>query len=1089
MSSTGFMRGAHAWRDNVSRDRTPWTSRVGLLVISSLSLGGCFSSDPKTGGPTDSESTWQTSEFFLQPCSDDRECGGLSCYFGACTVACGADQECSDLSAYGICRGVSSETIAREICVAACDVDETCVGIEATSMCLVSGYCSGFSGRVLALGEDEPSVAEQCEPNAALVGGVFADADETTPRIDDFIDRVGEISPPSSSQYTQAEYRVLLTEPVSIAPGSYSYIFDHVLPDFERDGWPEAAHILLRYVQASGRHGLLVGFDGVGGGGMNNHYYQLAGLQRIAEALKGYSDDESWEPPVGTRRITAPLTHGVIMAPSSGWDAMIRNAVKLTLPDGTDSGAHDSGLQLHDGTAANQTSSWGSGGMHFGHSIEATARSYLLPAYGQLGLGSGRLGAPALQTQSILHFSPKVAENGLAHDDTLMLGLFGRGRNLLSYPGSQAQSHGPQNKNMVMIDGARQNKYVSDLGGRLELFAHMPGVQIARVDASHIVHGGNANGTGSTPIERYRRTLIQNTIDVERPYLVDLFEVEGGTRHDYLMRGSGVLAQQLPETNLEVGAGVHPIEESREAVFAETMMAAYGVEQSFWVELQFDDGSQLGARSHFPAQGEAGELYTSRLIEQSTASSGLDVSQYTLHREGASPLRSRFVAVHEVLDGSGASFIESVERVSLGESAIALRVNVRGGRSDTYLVSFDGRQAMAFEGVSADAVIAASSTLQGKSDLWLVGGGEVRDGSRALVSARDEIAGGIVRVNRRQDGASSDSFDTDLELPEGYALSGRVLLLEAFDGDDLVFVQGYTVDRVERACGHTRVHVRFDPGVSLSPDDVRELHHPRRQAQRARLRWVPDDTTVPRIVRLTPGRDWTERIHARQGYAIEPGGHASVVTVPEDATVLYRAGARGEMVTRGGAGVPITEDQVITWGLENASGFVAPEELSQRYFAPISASIVDAPLQPGLKAERWSGYTYNFDLDDPSSSYDFARFEPEIIDGLSAQDVNYAQVGAGSGVRVTGYISISEAGMYTFSMRADQAARFQIGGRTLLKELGMRRIPVWSADVYLEQGLHPVEVFQYSRTASHFELWWSGPGIDEGELPASVLFH
>ena len=926
-------------------------------------------------------------------------------------------------------------------------------------------------------------------------GGVYTDSDSSTPTIDNSFTLSSPDDHDPSKVYTQAEYRQLLSQPTYIQGNLHNLAFKHYFKDFEDENkrWPESAHLLLRYIQANGRNSLLVGYDGVSGEGMNYHFLWLAGLERLTAALDGYKDPDNWIPPAGVKKITEPLTHDRIMPPSARLDSMITSALMLTLPDGTDSGSHDTGLQYHDGSQADQASAWGAGGYHYGYGIEKTAKSYLLGAYGQLGLGDGKLNNPDLQVQSILHFSPKVAVNGHAHNDTLMMGLFGHGRNLLSFSAHQNQSHGPENKNMVIIDNGWQNKYISDIAGRLEIFAPLPGLQISRVDASHIIHGGNANGTGSTSVQRYRRTFLQNTIDIHKPYLVDIFEVAGGSSHDFLIRGSGVLEQEYPKTNLTLSNGTMPIPDSKAAEFTNTKKSAYAANKSFWIDINFSDKPKYGSRSHFPAQGEAGELYLNSMTEQWTNDPnyghGVPVPQYTLHRSGTAPLKTTFVAVHEVLDGSGSSFIQSVTKEAIDSDSIAIKVTLKNGRIDTYLVSFNDQKMMNYNGVSADAIIAASSSVNGKSDMWMVGGNSINNGMRTLNALNAEVTSTVTNINRKENGASSNSFDTDMTLPLGYQLANQVLLLENFENGSLKYVNSYIIDHVEKVNNKTRIHVRFDPGVDIGSSLVKEVHHPRREATSARLRFMPSDTTVPRITNISPGKDSAQRINPQVGRPLGTNEDITLTTIPDNATVAYKLnGSSYEIITTNSI-IPIAGDSDIIMSAINHDGFVQPHEIKERYYKPQPA-ITGTPGMSGLIAARYSGYTYNFDLNDPLNSYDFNRFSPsKVVTGLSFSQVPYEKVGAGSGVIVSGYINVPKTGLYRFFTRMDRAVQLKINDKVIVYDPGMRRAAQWGGEMYMEKGLHKIEVHNYSRVKEHFSVMWEGPGIAYGEIPENVFFQ
>ncbi len=932
-------------------------------------------------------------------------------------------------------------------------------------------------------------ITEICTPDTSLTGGFFTDSVKDTASIDVLAKYDESVTPDDtkpSKNYTQKEYRDLLGELTPIHGNLHNLAFKHYVVDFKKYKWPEAAHLILRYIQANGRNSIFVGYDGVSGEGMHYHFVWLAGLEALVAVLDGYKDPDGWNPPAGVKKITEALTHDTIMPPSDRWDSMITSPVMLTLPDGTDSGSHDSALLYFDPTDPTLTSSWPAGDLHYGYGIEKIANSYLLGAYGQLGLGDGKLDDQKLQVQSLLHFSPRDRWNGHAHNDTLMMGLFGQGRNLLSFPGHQQQTQNPENKNMVIIDSTKQNKYKSDLAGRVELFTPLPGIQISRVDASHISHKNS--------IQRYRRTLIQNTIDIEKAYLLDIFEAIGGETHDYMMRGSGVLEQGLPTTNLTTKNGSSPILDSKAAKFKNTKKASYDVAQSFWIDFNFKDKPELGTRSHFPAQGESGEIYLNGMEEQWTyavnsnrdtskyyKSLGSLIPQYTIHRSGAAPLESTFVTVHEVLDGSGNSFIKSVSKEPLDDSSIAVKVELINGRVDTYLVSFNGKKNMSYDELNADAIIAASSSFNGKSDLWMVGGNSVNNPLRILTSLTSEVTGTVSAVNRKENGASSNSFDTDMILPLDYELANQTILLENFVNGELIYTNSYTIKNIEEKCGKTRIHLNFDPGVEIGDDKVRELHHPRREASNAKLKFVFSATTVPYIANVSPGKDPMQRINPQVAHAIDTDENVQVSTVPINETVTYTLDSQYTQTSTNGA-IYVDNSENVTMHVKNSDGFVNSRVINEKYYKPQDAINADEGAI-GLLAKKYKGELYNLgNLD----TYKISE-TTQVVKGLSFTQVPLT--GNNGGTIVEGYIKIPTTGLYRFFTRMDVGVQLKIDDKVLVKDPGMRRVAQWVGEIYLEKGLHKIHVDNYIKEEEHFSVMWEGPEIPYGEIPENVLFQ
>ncbi len=914
-----------------------------------------------------------------------------------------------------------------------------------------------------------------------------------------------------SENYSRSEYRQMLFN-APIIDGNKHQVGGKYKADFEGEQWPETAHVLLRHIAANAQSSFF-GYDGVSGEGMNYHFFWLAGMAKLTESLEGYQDPVAWIPPTGITKITKPLTHSEIMPPSERWNNFVSASLMLTLPDGSDCGIHDSGLGIFDANnPAASAAGWGAGGYHRGYGLEYKSISYLLPSFGQIGLGDGTPGDPQKQVQSLLHFSPKYSEqsanekhpnNGHAHADSLMMGLFGKGRNLLSFPGHQHQSHGPHNKNIVSIGTGWQNHWVSDLAGRLEAYAGLPGLQIGRVDSSHIMHGGSAKGNHGTNMNRYRRTLLQNTVDIDKSYLLDIFEVDGGSEHNYVIRGSGVLEQQYPSSSLSRASAALPYSGDRWDLFKDTKKAEYAANQSFWVDFKFSDNQKLGSRTHFPAQGGSGTLYTSFLQDEWTTT---DYHPHLmLYRNGTAPVKSTFIAAHEVLDGSGNSFISSITQQSLnGGSAVGVVVTLKNGRVDTYLISFDGEQSMEHNSVYASAVIAASSSLGGKSDLWMVDGTSISDSSNTLLNsfvAQSEV---VSRIYRKEDGDAYNAFETPMNLPDGYTLSGQTLLLEHFENNTLKFTNGHTIERIESIANGSRIHLRYDPGVLVSGKESKELYYPWRTAESVKLRFVPAETTVPRITHIEPGREQWQRMTARVGRAVQANAPIAVTTVPANTPFNYIKTAVSGNMSSGNAqsSLAIDEDMSVSFSVDNPLGLAKQVELTE-LFRVITPAIAGAPGTQGLNLHKYSGGNVNFDLNnnrwDSSGTlnyYDLGRWGSTTINGLTYKDVpgegsdsNPGIIGyRDRGALIDGYIDVPKTGLYRFYTRMDGHAQIKIDDKTIVQQAGMRRAPQWVGEVYLEKGLHSIFVHYFVSVHSGFSVMWDGPEIPYSEIPTAILY-
>ena len=89
-------------------------------------------------------------------------------------------------------------------------------------------------------------------------------------------------------------------------------------------------------------------------------------------------------------------------------------------------------------------------------------------------------------------------------------------RNKLRFWSASTMSH-----NTVVVD--RSDQKGGKPVGNLLFFEALPGLSMVQVDSTAFYkHAG---------VTRYRRTVIHNTVETDRPYFVDVFEVAGGKVH------------------------------------------------------------------------------------------------------------------------------------------------------------------------------------------------------------------------------------------------------------------------------------------------------------------------------------------------------------------------------------------------------------------------------------------------------------------------------------------------------------------------------------------------------------------------------
>ena len=151
---------------------------------------------------------------------------------------------------------------------------------------------------------------------------------------------------------------------------------------------------------------------------------------------------------------------------------------------------------------------------------------------GGYGLALLRTGRGREQCAASVYYGRAATEHG--HFDRLVLELFACGRKPLPEHGygehaAEGQPPAIWTKNTlphatVVVDGRRQD---TQAPGRLEAFASGPGWNLVEVDAPDAYHH----------VAEYRRTVALIDIAPDARYVLDLFRVRGGDRHDYSLHG------------------------------------------------------------------------------------------------------------------------------------------------------------------------------------------------------------------------------------------------------------------------------------------------------------------------------------------------------------------------------------------------------------------------------------------------------------------------------------------------------------------------------------------------------------------------
>lgn len=568
-------------------------------------------------------------------------------------------------------------------------------------------------------------------------------------------------------------------------------------------------------------------YDGFWSEGAPSYGRQTVGnLNVVLRSLQGYSDPAGYVDPVdGTRfdDLHLEADFPLLRQAQAALDRMV-------LPDGRLVPVHDTWSVAERRRPPTQWS------------------SYLIPALGHscLGIGDG-------QTRTEFHLTWSGGY-GHQHADMLSLMLYAPGGEVLSDLGYTHTAYrswtlATAAHNTVVIDGHSQEpgSRSAPTDGNLRFIdlTH-PAVQVVSVD------GVRAYPKLAT---KYERTLVVVDAGQGRRYAVDLFEVVGGTTHDYFLHGSADVSTQvrasipmidratlLPagmdwRATVNEGESGKAFERHYPYGFLAQLKSA-GVLNKQPVRIDFSGESpQDGLRVTVIPEPES-ELVVGQ--NPSIRGAGEDDSRledfhrpFAMLRHTASKKGSRFVAV---LEPHGAEpFIQSVERMTATAGALSLRITLPD-RIDVVMLG-SGTISMTAQSGSLKAPVrfdgdvgVFSITGEGVQQAYALGGNWKSEGW-ALESAASRQAK-LLSV-------SSDSFIIETQeaiLPK----PGEVVRLVTADG----WVYPYHVQSVvrESESSHAKLMLAESPGFDFDAEQrmLQFRSFPQRSHQGSvHVEWTP----------------------------------------------------------------------------------------------------------------------------------------------------------------------------------------------------------------------------------------------------------
>ncbi|MEF3308696.1 heparinase II/III family protein [Paenibacillus sp. GYB004] len=553
------------------------------------------------------------------------------------------------------------------------------------------------------------------------------------------------------------------------------------------------------------------------------HVQSTNGLAQAADALSGYSDPDGYVSPRTGRRFDNLDMRTVY--PAIGMS--VRNNNLLVYPDGKL-------LPLQDAWASDMAGS-----------PLLDAGPLLMPAAGIARLAGG---TGADQTQVWLQFEPKYGHN---HYGPLQLNLYAAGQELLpdlgyTYTKDRAFTLSAIGHNTVVVDSKDMKiDDVSKHGGRISLFAPMGDVQAMRADQKEAYEGVDQYGREPWLI------LFPGAAEGEG-YVVDLFRVSGGSRHEYTLQGDANRDAWF-ETALEQGEfGPHLLPPGTKVKEAEQFNERGSAEGHYYGYISIrnvkrahlpgdryevtlvtsEDGAEK-AKMNITGLLEPGgnELYLARSPSiRSTRLSGksadtndeaakYDMPKLVLRRDGTR-LNSTFVTVMEPYAGAAGPRIETIERLQLSEGPEgALAIRVTYGRITDLLISSTGHpdQTIVADGVTMRGKMGFVRTEDGVvRSMYLIGGTLLATGGVAL-TGMGTIRGEITSTKRKANGDPYNGIVTRTPIGAAAADAMRGAYVVVTHPDESA--RGFRIKETIGDSGSTViVFDEYDPGFEIRPD-------------------------------------------------------------------------------------------------------------------------------------------------------------------------------------------------------------------------------------------------------------------------------
>lgn len=504
-----------------------------------------------------------------------------------------------------------------------------------------------------------------------------------------------------------------------------------------------------------------------------------------------------------------------------------------------------------------------------GSDARSSTTSHLLPAYQHGMLGDGVLNS---QTQVNIGANDKANHVG---NSALTMTLFANGKEQLGdirysrIPGRD-YTNSVQGHNLVAIDENDAQYYTSArqvygndghvfTNGYFSMYEpNLDGISVMEVYSKTINPG---------KVTRYQRLHILNTIELARPYLIDVFVTQGGSKHDYILQGSTQVDQDWT-TSLpaKVLTPVSPLLPAGETYTPPLVMDDsrnwYGVYQqmseavpnSNWnvtfKETAGSTGVKIWSVNNQPSDVFIGK---SPVSYRRTTADSLFGYLRPMFVERRAVSKSVYIHIMEPF-GSGSGQISSVDKLPMTSSSdefITLQIMFTDGRKDIVLINLNDKL---ITGIAPTQTLQTSDnvySLTGKIGLiykgvgkpakgYLINGSQLKNSSAIMTITNPVVEGTVQSVTRKETGAADNAILTTTAVSTTDVTSNRWVRLTYGTYNVINPPTGAVKTQTEmnelfeitsiekRTDGKTYFICKDDPYLSVSSTSATELMRPQR---------------------------------------------------------------------------------------------------------------------------------------------------------------------------------------------------------------------------------------------------------------------